>query len=167
MNVESLKSELQQVLDNDVALRKEFNSLKRSLSDYRNQLIMRDEDCKRLQVTIDVLNTKLVVMERDNNSYKAELTSFRELRSSISGQLEEKQLEIDARVAEIQGLREELSAMSADYETRLDDMNLAHGTEFERLNTEHSAAIAELKSNMQYREAGIREEYENRLSELS
>ena len=66
MNVESLKTELQQVLDNDVALRKEFNELKRSLSDYRNQLIMRDEDCKRLQVTIDILNTKLVVMERDN-----------------------------------------------------------------------------------------------------
>src|ERR1700753_2030624 len=70
MNVESLKSELQQVLDNDVVLRKEFNELKRSLSDYRNQLIMRDEDCKRLQVTIDVLNTKLVVMERDNTNYK-------------------------------------------------------------------------------------------------
>ena len=57
MNAQSLKSELQQVLDNDVVLRKEFNELKRSLSDYRNQLIMRDEDCKRLQVTIDVLNT--------------------------------------------------------------------------------------------------------------
>jgi septal ring factor EnvC (AmiA/AmiB activator) len=83
MNVESLKSELQQVLDNDVVLRKEFNELKRSLSDYRNQLIMRDEDCKRLQVTIDVLNTKLVVIERDNTNYKAELTSFKELRGTI------------------------------------------------------------------------------------
>ena len=52
----------------------EFNELKRSLSDYRNQLIMRDEDCKRLQVTIDVLKSQLlVVMERDNTNYKAEL----------------------------------------------------------------------------------------------
>ena len=65
MNVENIKSELQQVLDSDVALRKEYNEIKRSLSDYRNQLIQRDEDCKRLQVSIDVLNTKLVVMERD------------------------------------------------------------------------------------------------------
>src|ERR1043165_3338356 len=112
MNPDSFKSELQQVLDNDLVLRKEFTELKRSLSDYRNQLIMRDEDCKRLQVTIDVLNTKLAVMERDNNSYKAELTSFRELRGTISAQLEEKQTEIDARVTEIQSLREELSAMS-------------------------------------------------------
>jgi hypothetical protein len=97
MNVESLKSELQQVLDNDVELRKEFNALKRSLSDYRNQLIMRDEDCKRLQVTIDVLNTKLMVLERDNTNYKEELTSFKELRGSIKEQLQAKQDEIDAR----------------------------------------------------------------------
>ena len=95
MNVQSIKSELQEVLDNDVVLRKEFNELKRSLSDYRNQLIMRDEDCKRLQVTIDVLNTKLVVMERDNNNYKAELTAFKELRGTIKDQLQAKQEEMN------------------------------------------------------------------------
>ena len=112
MNVESLKSEIQQVLDNDVVLRKEFTDLKRSLSDYRNQLIMRDEDCKRLQVTIDVLNTKLVVIERDNTNYKAELTSFKELRGTIKDQLEEKQNEIDARLNDIQELKNNINSIA-------------------------------------------------------
>ena len=119
MNVESLKSEIQQVLDNDVVLRKEFTDLKRSLSDYRNQLIMRDEDCKRLQVTIDVLNTKLVVIERDNTNYKAELTSFKELRGTIKDQLEEKQNEIDARLNDIQELKNNINSIAAEYETKL------------------------------------------------
>ena len=78
-----IKSELQDILDSDIQLRKEYSELKRSLSDYRNQLISRDEDCKRLQVTIDILNTKLVVMERDNTSYKSEITAFNELREGI------------------------------------------------------------------------------------
>src|SRR3989344_2127763 len=95
MNTQNLKTELQSVLDGDLAMRKEFSTLKRSLSDYRNQLIERDEDCKRLQVTIDVLNTKMVVMERDNVNYKAELASFKELRSTIKEQLQAKQEEID------------------------------------------------------------------------
>src|SRR5436190_13690868 len=122
MNVESLKTELQQVLENDVALRKEFNSLKRSLSDYRNQLIMRYEDCKRLQVTIDVLNTKLVVMERDNNNYKAELASCKELRGTIKEQLQAKQDEIDDRLQEIQSLRDDLNTIAAGYETRITEI---------------------------------------------
>src|SRR3954469_25940572 len=109
MNAENIKSELQHVLDSDLLLRKEFNDLKRSLSDYRNQLIMRDEDCKRLQVTIDVLNTKLVVMERDNTTYKGELASFKELRGTIKDQLQAKQEEIDARLDEIQALRSDLN----------------------------------------------------------
>ena len=91
-----LKSELQDMLDSDIQLRKEYSELKRSLSDYRNQLISRDEDCKRLQVTIDILNTKLVVMERDNTSYKSEITAFNELREGINAQLESKQSELDA-----------------------------------------------------------------------
>src|SRR5688572_11702386 len=127
MNVESLKSELQQVLDNDVALRKEFNSLKRSLSDYRNQLIMRDEDCKRLQVTIDVLNTKLVVVERDCNTYKAELTTFKELRGTIQEQLQAKQEEIEARLTEIQALRDDLNTLAAGYEKQIDDLKSESG----------------------------------------
>ena len=52
MNGQEIKAELQQVLDSDIQLRKEFIELKRSLGEYRNQLIMREEDCKRLQVTI-------------------------------------------------------------------------------------------------------------------
>ena len=167
MNVESLKSELQQVLDNDVTLRKEFNSLKRSLSDYRNQLIMRDEDCKRLQVTIDVLNTKLVVIERDNTSYKAELNSFKELRGTIREQLEEKQTEIDTRIAEIQDLRNQLAEISASYESKIEDLKTANSNELERVKADYNEQIHSLKSNSHYVENGIRDEYENRLSELS
>lgn len=167
MNVESLKSELQQVLDNDVVLRKEFNELKRSLSDYRNQLIMRDEDCKRLQVTIDVLNTKLVVMERDNTNYKSELTSFKELRGSIKEQLETKQTEIDARLEEIQALKNDLNAIAADYEQKIEAMRSQASTELERVKQEYDQQISELKANSHYKESGIREEFENRLSELS
>lgn len=167
MNAENLRSELQQVLDNDVALRKEFTELKRSLSDYRNQLIMRDEDCKRLQVTIDVLNTKLVVMERDNTNYKSELTSFQELRSTIREQLDSKQQEIEARLEEIAGLREELAAISDSYEVRIADLKNSSESELERVSTGFNAEITELKTNTHYKENGIRDDYENRLSELT
>ena len=167
MNVESLKSELQQVLDNDVVLRKEFNELKRSLSDYRNQLIMRDEDCKRLQVTIDVLNTKLVVIERDNTNYKAELTSFKELRGTIKDQLEEKQNEIDARLNDIQELKNNINSIAAEYETKLSEAKLIASSELERVTLSYTLQINELRTNSQYKESGIKEEYENRVSELS
>ena len=167
MNVDSLKLELQQVLENDVALRKEFNELKRSLSDYRNQLIMRDEDCKRLQVTIDVLNTKLMVMERDNSSYRTELTSFKDLRDSINEQLENKQCEIDARITEIQELRQELNSIATGYETRMESMQRASENEKEEMKSSYEAQLKELKSNTHYKEAGIKEEFENRISELN
>ena len=167
MNVESLKSEIQQVLDNDVVLRKEFTDLKRSLSDYRNQLIMRDEDCKRLQVTIDVLNTKLVVIERDNTNYKAELTSFKELRGTIKDQLEEKQNEIDARLNDIQELKNNINSIAAEYETKLSEAKLIASSELERVTLSYTLQINELRTNSQYKESGIKEEYENRVSELS
>src|SRR4051812_2930051 len=160
MNAESLKSELQQVLDNDVVLRKEFNELKRSLSDYRNQLIMRDEDCKRLQVTIDVLNTKLVVMERDNNSYKSELSSFKELRGSINEQLHSKQEEIENRLIEIQGLKEELTAMAEGYERQIQELKVEAASEVERVRQELSSQIHDLKTNSHYKENGLKEEFE-------
>ena len=167
MNVESLKSELQQVLDNDVVLRKEFNGLKRSLSDYRNQLISRDEDCKRLQVTIDVLNTKLLVLERDNTNYKAELTSFKELRGSIKEQLQAKQEEIDARLTEIQSLRDDLNTMAASYESHIEEIKNEATSELDRVKEEFTSQINELKTNTHYKETGIKEEFENRVSELS
>ena len=167
MNVESLKTELQQVLDNDVVLRKEFNELKRSLSDYRNQLIMRDEDCKRLQVTIDVLNTKLVVMERDNTNYKAELTSFKELRGTIKEQLQEKQDEIDARLNEIQGLKDDLNAVAAGYEQRIEELKAESASELGQVKEDYTNQINELKIISTYKENGLRDEYENRVSELT
>jgi chromosome segregation ATPase len=167
MNVESLKSELQQVLDNDVVLRKEFNALKRSLSDYRNQLIMRDEDCKRLQVTIDVLNTKLVVVERDCNTYKAELMQFKELRGTIQEQLQSKQEEIDGRLSEIQGLRDDLNTMATGYEEQIESLKMQAGSELAKVKEDYIAQIEELRSNIHYKETGIKEEYENRVSELS
>jgi len=167
MNAESLKTELQHVLDNDVVLRKEFNDLKRSLSDYRNQLIMRDEDCKRLQVTIDVLNTKLLVLERDNTNYKGELTSFKELRGSIKEQLDAKQEEIDTRLNEIQDLKNDLNSMAADYELKIENIKNVAADELERVSSEFSSQINELKSTSFYKESGIKDEYENRLSELT
>ncbi len=167
MTVESLKSELQQVLDNDLILRKEFNELKRSLSDYRNQLIMRDEDCKRLQVTIDVLNTKLVVMERDNNNYKAELTSFKELRSTIKDQLNEKQNEIEARLSEIQSLRDELNNLAAGYESKIEGIKAEANNELNSVKDEFNTQISEMKAVAAYKEQAIKEEYENRLNDLN
>jgi len=167
MTVESLKSELQQVLDNDLILRKEFNELKRSLSDYRNQLIMRDEDCKRLQVTIDVLNTKLVVMERDNNNYKAELTSFKELRSTIKEQLQEKQAEIDARLTEIQSLKDELNTLAEAYEQRIEGIKADANSELNHVKEDFNTQISEMKAVAAYKEQAIKEEYENRINDLN
>src|SRR5688572_13953247 len=167
MNQDSLKSEIQQVLDQDLALRKEFNELKRSLSDYRNQLIMRDEDCKRLQVTIDVLNTKLLVLERDNSSYKTELASFKDLKDSIHEQLTAKQEEIELRLGEIEGLKFELSGIAASYESKITALRENAASENTSISSNYEKQLEELKSNSHYREAGIREEFENRISELS
>lgn len=167
MNAENLKNDLQQVLNSDLALRKEFNELKRSLSDYRNQLIMRDEDCKRLQVTIDVLNTKLVVMERDNTTYKGELQSFKELRGSIKEQLQAKQDEIDARLLEIEHLKAELSGIASGYETKIDQLREESAHTLSQLKAEYDTQLGELRSGTHYKEMGIREEYENRLLSIS
>lgn len=167
MNADSLKSEIQQVLDQDLTLRKEYNELKRSLSDYRNQLIMRDEDCKRLQVTIDVLNTKLLVMERDNTAYKTELTSFKELRDNIHEQLEAKQQEIDNRLEEISELKQELAGITNSYESKIESLKENAERNLEELKALQHKQVEELKSTAYYRENGIRDEFENRISELS
>ncbi|MCU0360642.1 MAG: hypothetical protein MUF75_07985 [Bacteroidia bacterium] len=167
MNPDSLKSEIQQVLDQDLALRKEYNELKRSLSDYRNQLIMRDEDCKRLQVTIDVLNTKLLVLERDNSSYKAELASFKYLKDSIHEQLTAKQEEIELRLQEIEDLKFELSGIASSYESKINALREHAHAEHAAISSAYEKQLEELKTNAHYRESGIREEFENRISELS
>jgi chromosome segregation ATPase len=164
MNVDTFKTELQQVLDNDIALRKEFNDLKRSLSDYRNQLIRRDEDCKRLQVTIDVLNTKLTVLERDNTSYKSELSAFKELKGTIDEQLRSKQEEIESRIYEIQTLREDLNSLTATYEAKIEQIKADSTETLERVTNEFTQQIAELKNDTLYKENGIKDEFESRLS---
>jgi chromosome segregation ATPase len=167
MSSDSIKSDLQQILNSDVALRKEFNELKRSLSDYRNQLIMRDEDCKRLQVTIDVLNTKLAVMERDNTTYKGELQSFKELRGSIKEQLQAKQEEIDLRLSEINSLKEELTVIASSYENKIETIQTEASNNLSSIASKYEMQLNELRSNTHYKEAGIREEYELRLNEIS
>ncbi|MBX3163863.1 MAG: hypothetical protein KF900_05240 [Bacteroidetes bacterium] len=148
MNAENIKSELQQVLDNDLALRKEFVELKRSLSDYRNQLISRDEDCKRLQVSIDVLNTKLEVVQRDNAAYKQELEALSELRSSVNEQLQAKQGEIEARLSEIEFLKNELDNISSGYETQLEHLKQLSSTEIERIIEQYNTQIQNLKDSL-------------------
>ena len=167
MNVESIKSELQQVLDSDIALRKEYNEVKRSLSDYRNQLIQRDEDCKRLQVSIDVLNTKLVVMERDNLNYKNEVASFKELRNTIREQLQEKQDEIDGLLSKIDELNNQLASISSEYEGKLSDLQLSSQEEISSLKNSYESQIAELKTNTSYQQNGIRSELEQKINELT
>lgn len=167
MNPENLKNDLQQVLNSDLALRKEFNELKRSLSDYRNQLIMRDEDCKRLQVTIDVLNTKLVVIERDNTTYKGELQSFKELRGTIKEQLQAKQDEVESRLAEIEELKTELSIIASNYEAKIESIQSASAQTIAQLKSEYEVQLSELRSGAHYKEMGLREEYENRLLSIS
>lgn len=167
MNVENLKTELQQVLNSDVTLRKEYVELKRSLSDYRNQLIERDEDCKRLQVTIDVLNTKMVVMERDNLNYKSELTSFKELRENIKAQLHAKQEEIQSHLNEIANLQSRLDGISAEYEAKIQDVKNASAEEVLAVKTELTKHIEELRSNTHYREIGVRDEYEQKINALT
>lgn len=167
MSFNDIKSELQQVLDSDIALRKEFNELKRSLSDYRNQLILRDEDNKRLQVTIDVLNTKLQVMERDNTIYKSEITSFKELRTNIREQLQEKQAEIDARFEEINALKAELDEIAGKYESQIEQLKNEAGSEINKLKEGYETQLSELRSGSHYKEMGLKEEFENRINELT
>ncbi len=167
MSFNDIKSELQQVLDSDVTLRKEFNELKRSLSDYRNQLILRDEDCKRLGVNIDVLNTKLTVMERDNTLYKSEITSFKELRANIKDQLVEKQAEIDARFEEINSLKAELDTIAARYETQIESVKEEAYNELAHVKQSYETQITDLRTGAHYKELGLKDEFENRLNEVT
>ena len=163
MSFNDIKSELQQVLDSDVTLRKEFNELKRSLSDYRNQLILRDEDCKRLGVNIDVLNTKLTVMERDNTLYKSEISSFKELRANIKDQLVEKQAEIDARFEEINSLKAELDTIAARYETQIESVKQEAYNELAHVKQSYETQITDLRTGAHYKELGLKDEFENQV----
>ena len=167
MNVENIKSELQQVLDSDVALRKEYNEIKRSLSDYRNQLIQRDEDCKRLQVSIDVLNTKLVVMERDNTNYKSEVSSFKDLRNNIREQLLEKQDEISGLLSKIDELKGQLLSISSEYESKISELQNSSQEEISNLKSSYESQLTELKSNTSYQQSGIRNELESKINDLT
>ena len=167
MNVENIKSELQQVLDSDVALRKEYNEIKRSLSDYRNQLIQRDEDYKRLQVSIDVLNTKLVVMERDNTNYKSEVSSFKELRNNIREQLQEKQDEINGLLSKIEELNGQLASISSEYEAKIEELQASSQEEISNLKSSYETQLNELKSNTTYQQSGIRTELETKINDLT
>ncbi len=167
MNTEAIKTELQQVLDSDLALRKEYNEIKRSLSDYRNQLIQRDEDCKRLQVSIDVLNTKLVVMERDNTNYKGEVASFKELRNTIREQLQEKQDEITGLLSTIEGLNTQLASISSEYEQKISAVQASSQTEIANISSSYENQINELRTNTTYQQSGIRTELEAKIAELT
>jgi chromosome segregation ATPase len=167
MNVENIKSELKEVLESDITLRKEYIEVKRSLSDYRNQLIQRDEDCKRLQVSIDVLNTKLLVMERDNTNFKNEVASFTELRNTINEQLDEKQLEISSLIAKINDLESQLQIISTEYEIKISGIQAISNQEMADLKISYEAQLQELKSNTSYQQNGMRTELESKISELN
>lgn len=167
MNVETIKTELQQVLDSDLALRKEYNELKRSLSDYRNQLIERDEDCKRLQVSIDVLNTKLVVADRDNTNFKSEIAGFKELRQTIREQLQEKQDEITGLLSKIEDLQSQLGSVSSEYETKIADIQSASSAEISQITQAYEVQLAELRTNTSYQQNGIKSEFEAKISQLT
>ena len=167
MNVESIKSELQQVLESDIALRKDYNEVKRSLSDYRNQLIERDEDCKRLQVSIDVLNTKLVVMERDNVNFKGEVSSFKDLRNTIREQLNEKQEEIISLISKIESLENQLLSISSEYEIKIEEIKSHSKQTISDLKLSHENNLEELKSNSSYQQNGMRSELESKISDLT
>jgi chromosome segregation ATPase len=167
MNVENIKSELQQVLESDIALRKDYNEVKRSLSDYRNQLIERDEDCKRLQVSIDVLNTKLVVMERDNTNFKGEVSSFKDLRNTIREQLNEKQEEISNLISKIESLENQLLSISSEYENKIEEIQSHSKQTISDLTLSYENQLEELKSNSSYQQNGMRSELESKISDLT
>jgi chromosome segregation ATPase len=131
-----IKSDLQELLDSDIQLRKEYTELKRALSDYRNQLISRDEDCKRLQVTIDILNTKLVVMERDNTAFKTELSTLKEIRDTVNDQLASKQSEIDAVIQRFSVVQNEFEAERSQFSVQLNDIKAR--AEAERIQLDES-----------------------------
>ncbi|MFO0321143.1 MAG: hypothetical protein ACK504_01800 [Bacteroidota bacterium] len=167
MNIESIKAELEEVLKNDVILRKDFNQVKRSLSDYRNQLIQRDEDCKRLEVSIDVLNTKLVVMERDNSSLKNEITFFRDLKNTIAEQLTEKQNEINELHLTIENLESQLANISFEHEIKTEELKLNSNHEISTLKSLHEDQIKELKSNKFSAQDNLIIELETKIFELT
>jgi chromosome segregation ATPase len=108
-----------------------------------------------------------VVVERDCNTYKAELMQFKELRGTIQEQLQSKQEEIDGRLSEIQGLRDDLNTMATGYEEQIESLKMQAGSELAKVKEDYIAQIEELRSNIHYKETGIKEEYENRVSELS
>ena len=47
----------------------------------------------------------MVVMERDNVNYKAELASFKELRATIKEQLHAKQEEVNRYLSEMEAMK--------------------------------------------------------------
>ena len=80
---------------------------------------------------------------------------------------QEKQNEIDARLNDIQELKNNINSIAAEYETKLSEAKLIASSELERVTLSYTLQINELRTNSQYKESGIKEEYENRVSELS
>lgn len=177
-----IKSDLQELLDSDIQLRKEYTELKRALSDYRNQLISRDEDCKRLQVTIDILNTKLVVMERDNTAFKAELSTLKEIRDTVNEQLATKQSEIDAVMQRFSIIQNEFEAERSQFSIQLNDLKaraeadrvqldeswqFRNNQQIEKSKSELEALKAEFVNISEHREFELNAQIQQLQSQLS
>jgi len=85
-----------------------------------------------------------MVMERDNNNHKAEVAAFKELRSSINEQLQEKQNEIDGLLIKIDGLNSELANLSSEYESKISEIQNTSASEIENLKITYESQINEL-----------------------
>lgn len=167
MNADSLKTELQQVLDSDLAIRKEYIELRRSLSDYRNQLINRDEDCKRLQVTIDVLNTKLSVLERDNGSFKSEINTLRESQAALQEEIQARQDELDNKLAEIHDLHETIARLENAHREMLESVRAEYELQARGISGDFEQRLEQERSEIVRREELLRAEYQNKIQNLN
>ncbi len=134
MNSLELTSELRQIIESDIQLRKEYESLRKAMNEYRNQLIASEELCKRQDVSIEVLKTKLENQGKELAMYKAEVEAFRDLRDNFKNQLEEKNsvirnlqdscLELEKKIRQLEDVyTQEKSRLMEEFSRKLELLN--------------------------------------------
>jgi chromosome segregation ATPase len=134
MNSLELTSELRQIIESDIQLRKEYESLRKAMNEYRNQLIASEELCKRQDVSIEVLKTKLENQGKELAMYKGEVEAFRELRDNFKNQLEEKNsviqnlqnscLELEDKIRQLEDIyAQEKNRLMEEFSRKFDLLN--------------------------------------------
>lgn len=163
MNSLELTSELKQIIESDIQLRKEYESLRKAMNEYRNQLIASEELCKRQDVSIEVLKTKLENQGKELAMYKGEVEAFRELRDNFKNQLDEKNSIIKNLQDSCHELEEKIRQLEEVYSREKSRLMEEFSLKFDSLNAEWQERLAIKENEISGVRTKVESEYLDRI----